>query len=191
MAAVTIARHLGLEIFATASPAKHAVLAAMGLDAGHVASSRDAGFEAAFLAVTGGAGVDIVLNSLTGELTDASLRLLARGGQFIEMGATDVRDPASVAEDHPGAAYRAFQAGDAGPERLREILLQATALLAGGELAMPPVRAWDLRRAREAFRYMSQARHTGKIVLTVPPDQSAPGFPAPCWSPAGPARWAR
>ncbi|MBK3386363.1 beta-ketoacyl reductase, partial [Streptomyces sp. DEF147AK] len=32
-----------------------------------------------------------------------------------------------------------------------------------------PVRAWDVRRAREAFRFMSQARHVGKIVLTMPP----------------------
>ena len=49
-----------------------------------------------------------------------------------------------------------------------------TGLLAAGELAMLPVRAWDVRRAREAFRFMSQARHTGKIVLTIPPDPAAP-----------------
>jgi len=45
MAAVAIARHLGLEVFGTASPGKHGVLAGMGLDGAHVASSRDAGFE--------------------------------------------------------------------------------------------------------------------------------------------------
>ncbi|HMH38952.1 MAG TPA: alcohol dehydrogenase catalytic domain-containing protein, partial [Streptosporangiaceae bacterium] len=41
MAAVGIARHLGLEVFATASPGKHAVLAGLGLDEAHLASSRD------------------------------------------------------------------------------------------------------------------------------------------------------
>ena len=60
------------------APAKHATLAAMGLDAAHIASSRDAGFERAVPGRHGGAGVDIVLNSLAGELTDASLRLLPR-----------------------------------------------------------------------------------------------------------------
>ena len=77
----------------------------------HIASSRTAEFEGEFLAATGGAGVDIVLNALAGELTDASLRLLPRGGAFVEMGKTDVRDPAAVAAEHPGVAYRAFDAG--------------------------------------------------------------------------------
>jgi acyl transferase domain-containing protein/acyl carrier protein len=174
MAAVSIARHLGLEVYGTANPGKHGVLAALGLDAVRRASSRTAGFEQAFLAATAGAGMDIVLNALAGELTDASLRLLPRGGAFIEMGKTDVRDPAAVGRQHPGVSYRAFETGEAGPDRLGQILGQVVDLLAAGRLALPPVRAWDVRRAPEAFRFMSQARHTGKIVLTIPPDPAAP-----------------
>ena len=105
-AAVTIARYLGLEVFATASPGKHQVLREMGLDEAHIASSRDGGFEAGFLAGTGGAGVDIVLNALAGELTDASLRLLPRGGVFVEMGKTDVRDAGEVARGAPGGGLQ-------------------------------------------------------------------------------------
>ena len=86
----------------------------MGLDEAHIASSRDAGFEAKFLAATGGAGMDIVLNALAGELTDASLRLLPRGGVFIEMGKTDIRDPAQVAADHPGVRLPGVRPGEAG-----------------------------------------------------------------------------
>ena len=174
MAAVAIARHLGLEVFGTASPGKHAVLAGLGLDEAHVASSRTPGFEPEFLAATGGAGMDIVLNALAGELTDASLRLLPEGGGFIEMGKTDLRDAEQVARDHPGVRYQAFETGDAGPDRLGQILAQVTRLLADGKLAMPPVRTWDVRRGREAFRFMSQARHAGKLVLTIPPDPAAP-----------------
>jgi NADPH:quinone reductase-like Zn-dependent oxidoreductase/acyl carrier protein len=177
MAAVGIARHLGLEVFATASPGKHAVLAAMGLDDAHIASSRDSGFEAEFAAATGGAGVDIVLNALAGELNDASLRLLPRGGTFIEMGKTDLRDPDQVGRDHPGVTYRSFDLSEAGPVRLGEILAQVMGLLAAGELPVPSVRCWDVRRAPEAFRFMSQARHTGKLVLTIPPDPAAPRVP--------------
>ena len=174
MAAVAIGRHLGLEVYGTASPGKWDVLAGLGLDAAHIASSRTAEFEGQFLAATGGAGMDIVLNSLAGELTDASLRLLPRGGAFIDMGKTDIRDPAQVAARHGGVRYRAFELGEAGPDRLAEILSQVAGLLAGGELARLPVRTWDVRRAREAFRFMSQARHTGKIVLMIPPDPAAP-----------------
>jgi acyl transferase domain-containing protein/NADPH:quinone reductase-like Zn-dependent oxidoreductase/acyl carrier protein len=167
MAAVSIARHLGLEVYGTASPAKHGVLAAMGLDAAHIASSRTAEFAEIF------PSVDIVLNSLAGDLTDASLRLLRTGGRFMELGKTDIREPDTIARDHPGVSYRAFDIIEAGPARLGEILTQVVDLLVTGELARLPVRCWDIRRAPQAFRFMSQARHTGKIVLTIPPDPAA------------------
>ena len=143
-------------------------------DSDHVASSRDASFADRFTAVTGGAGMDIVLNALAGDLTDASLRLLPRGGVLAEMGKTDLRDPEVVAQQYPAVTYRAFDLADAGPGRLGQILAEVTGLLAGGVLALPPLRAWDVRRAGDAFRFMSQARHTGKIVLTIPADPAAP-----------------
>ncbi|MEU6236272.1 type I polyketide synthase, partial [Kitasatospora sp. NPDC047058] len=174
MAAVQIARHLGLEVFATASPAKWPVLAGLGLDEAHISSSRTAGFETEFAAATGGAGVDIVVNSLAGELTDASLRLLPRGGAFVEMGRTDLRDADVLAAGHPGVVYRPFDLGEAGSVRMGAMLGDIVGLMAAGELTRLPVRAWDVRRAREAFRFMQQARHTGKLVLTVPADLHAP-----------------
>jgi NADPH:quinone reductase-like Zn-dependent oxidoreductase/acyl carrier protein len=169
MAAVQIGRYLGLEVFGTASPGKQPLLVRMGLDAEHVASTRDAGFEAKF------GRVDIVLNALAGELTDASLRMLAAGGVFLEMGKTDLRDPAGIGRDYPGVAYKAFDLGDAGPDRLGEMLAGLAGLLGRGVLSLPPVRCWDVRRAREAFRFMSQARHAGKIVLTIPSGPVAAG----------------
>ncbi|EFL20214.1 type I polyketide synthase, partial [Streptomyces sp. C] len=174
-AAVRIARHLGAEVFATASEGKWDALRAAGLDDAHIASSRDASFEERFCAATGGEGVDVVLNSLAGPLTDASLRLLPRGGRFVEMGKTDVRDPQDVGRDHPGTAYRAFDLAEAGPDRIAEMLAELGRLFDAGVLQPLPVRAWDIRRAPEAFRFMSQAKHTGKIVLTVPQG----------WDPAG------
>jgi len=177
MAAVTIARHLGLEVFATASPGKHAVLRGMGFDEEHIASSRGAEFDEKFLTATGGAGMDIVLNSLTGELTDASLKLLPRGGQLLELGTADVRDPARIASEHPGVAYQACQLGSAGAGRPGEILARVVDLLAQGELTPPPVRCLDVRRAPDALRFMSQGRHTGKIVLAIPPGAAAPRRP--------------
>ncbi|MEU1150941.1 SDR family NAD(P)-dependent oxidoreductase [Streptomyces sp. NPDC005863] len=169
MAAVRIARHLGAEVFATASPAKHSVLDAMGIDAAHRASSRDLDFEETVRRATGGRGVDVVLNSLAGEFIDASLRLLGDGGRFVEMGKSDLRAPEVVALAHPGVSYRAFDlVADAGPERLGQLLERLGGLFADGALAPLPVTARPLGRAREAFRYMSQAKHTGKLVLDVP-----------------------
>ncbi|MEV7546952.1 type I polyketide synthase, partial [Streptomyces sp. NPDC089915] len=169
MAATQLARHLGAEVYGTAGPGKWAALtAAGGPDADHLASSRDLGFEERFLAATAGRGVDLVLNSLAGEYVDASLRTLADGGRFLEMGKTDVRDPRQVAEEHRGADYTAFDTIEAGPDRIGAMLRELVALFDTGALRPLPVTCWDVRRAPEALRHLSQARHIGKLVLTVP-----------------------
>ncbi|NNH73587.1 type I polyketide synthase [Nocardia uniformis] len=168
MAAVQLARHLGLRVLATASKPKWNVLRDMGFDDSDIADSRTLDFEQKFSDRTGGAGVDIVLDSLAGEFVDASLRLLPRGGRFVEMGMLDRRDPDEVSALHPGVRYASFMLMEAGPERLREILQALVALFDGRDLTPYPITTWDLRRAPEAFRHLSQARGVGKNVLTVP-----------------------
>ncbi|RPF25314.1 candicidin polyketide synthase FscB [Streptomyces sp. Ag109_G2-6] len=168
MAAVQVARHLGAEVFATASEGKWPVVRGTGVDASRIASSRTLDFEERFLAATDGRGVDVVLDALAGEFVDASLRLLPRGGRFVEMGKADLRDPEQVAAGHPGVSYQSFDLIDAGPQRIGELLEEVLGLFAEGVLEPLPVTSWDVRRAGEAFRHLSQARHTGKVVLTLP-----------------------
>jgi acyl transferase domain-containing protein/NADPH:quinone reductase-like Zn-dependent oxidoreductase/NADP-dependent 3-hydroxy acid dehydrogenase YdfG/acyl carrier protein len=168
MAAVQLARHWGAEVFATASRGKWDTLRAIGFDDEHIADSRTLEFEEKVLAATGGAGVDVVLNSLAGEFTDASLRLLVGGGRFIEMGKTDLRDPRDVAERYPGVKYHAFDLMEAGPDRIAAMLGELMTLFAAGALTPLPVRAFDVRHATEAYRFVSHARHIGKVVLTLP-----------------------
>ncbi|MFI1935582.1 zinc-binding dehydrogenase, partial [Streptomyces sp. NPDC020328] len=86
MAAVQLGRYFGAEVFATASVPKWDAVRGLGVDGGRIASSRDLSFRERFLGVTGGEGVDVVLDALAGEFVDASLDLLPRGGRFIEMG---------------------------------------------------------------------------------------------------------
>ncbi|MGN9758848.1 type I polyketide synthase [Streptomyces sp. SD31] len=169
MAAVQVARHLGAEVFATASEGKWDVLRGLGLDDDHIASSRDTAFETKFAQAgrssrssRSGQGIDVVLNALTGEFIDASLRLLGAGGRFLEMGKTDLR------EDPPGIAYRPFDLGEAHPDHIQRMLLALVELFDQGVLEPLPISTWDVRRARDAFRYMSRAQHIGKIVITVP-----------------------
>ena len=69
-------RHWGMEVFVTASRGKWDTLRAMGFDDDHIGDSRTLEFEEKFRTVTGGRGIDVVLNSLAGEFVDASLRLL-------------------------------------------------------------------------------------------------------------------
>jgi polyketide synthase 12 len=168
MAAVQLARHLGAEVYATASPAKWDAVRALGVPDGRIASSRDLRFAGAFAQETGGAGMDVVLDALAGEFVDASLGLLPRGGRFIEMGKADVRDPRAVAEAHPGVRYRAFDLFEAGADRIREMLGEVVDLFGQGVLEHAPARAWDVRDAQDAFRFLREGRNTGKVVFTVP-----------------------
>ncbi|WP_431727289.1 SDR family NAD(P)-dependent oxidoreductase [Verrucosispora sp. TAA-831] len=161
-AAVQLARYWGAEVFGTASAGKWEVLRGLGLDDGHIGSSRDLSFVERFPA-----GFDVVLNSLAGEFVDASLGLLAPGGRFVEMGKTDVREP-------EGVDYRAFDLAEAGLDRTQEILADVAGLMACGALRPLPLRAFDMRRASDAFRLMVQGRHVGKVVLT-PPREAVSG----------------
>ena len=168
MAAVQIARHLGAQVYGTASPGKWGTLSAQGFDEAHMASSRTLAFEQHFLAATEEHGMDVVLDCLAQDFVDASLRLLPRGGRFLEMGKTDIRDPEVVAAAHPGVAYEALDFMRVDPDRIQEMLAELGVLFRSGALEPLPVTCWDIRQAPEAFRFLGQARHTGKIVLTLP-----------------------
>ncbi|MFJ2442948.1 beta-ketoacyl synthase N-terminal-like domain-containing protein [Streptomyces sp. NPDC087658] len=167
-AAVQLARHLGAEVYATASTAKREVLRAAGLDDAHTADSRSLDFATHFLGTTDGRGMDVVLDCLAGEFVDAGLRLLPHGGHFLEMGKTDIRDPAAVADTHPGVIYQAYDLQEASPDRMREMLTEVLGLFERGALTPPPLTVWDIRRARDAFRALSQAKLVGKAVLALP-----------------------
>ncbi|MEV0705457.1 SDR family NAD(P)-dependent oxidoreductase [Saccharopolyspora sp. NPDC050389] len=158
MAAVQLLQHYGADIYATAHPTKWALLRELGIPADHIASSRNPDFATQF------PPVDVVLNSLTGELLDASLDVLKEGGHFIELGKTDLRDPS----EHPGLRFHAFDLSEIDPAHLQGMLADLTRLFERGPLTALPVTAWDIRQAPEAFRYLANARHTGKLALTIP-----------------------
>lgn len=168
LAAVALAQLRGAEVFATAHPSKWSALIERGIKPGHLASSRDVTFEAAFREALHGKPIDVVMNSLTGDAIDASLRLMSNGGRFIELGRTDVREPETIATTY-GVTYQTFTLPLLGPEALGDLLDDVTGLFERGALPPLPTSAWDVRRAPEVYRYMSQGRHLGRLVLSVPP----------------------
>ncbi|WP_449289806.1 type I polyketide synthase [Nocardia jiangsuensis] len=169
MAALQLARHWGLDVRATASHGKWPELRAAGIPDEHMASSREPGFADRL------GGVDVVLNSLTGELLDESLSMLGPGGRLIDMGKLDVRDPDEVAERWPGVRYRQYDLAEAGLDRIQQMLRELGELFGTGALSPLPVTCWDAREAIGALRFLQQARHIGKVVLTIPQP----------WDPAG------
>ncbi|MFI6044194.1 SDR family NAD(P)-dependent oxidoreductase [Nocardia sp. NPDC051321] len=166
MAAIQVARHLGADVYATASPGKWETLRAWQIPDDHIASSRDGGFEDRFRANSPGhPAVDVVLNSLAGPLTDASLRLLAPGGRFLDMGKTDARDPREVAARYDGVTYAQFDIRDPGPDGVRAVLDELIDLFDAGVLTPIPTTVRHVTEAPQVFRHMAEARHIGKLVL--------------------------
>jgi acyl transferase domain-containing protein/NADPH:quinone reductase-like Zn-dependent oxidoreductase len=167
LAAVQVAQRAGAEVYATAgSEAKRDAVRAFGVE--HVFDSRSASFADGVLAATGGRGVDVVLNSLTGELIAAGVRSLAAGGWFLELGKRDIWSDDEMRAHRPDVHYRAFDLGEEAHADLGLIgpmLDELTAGLADGTLRPLPVRAYDRRQAADAFRWMAQARHVGKLVI--------------------------
>lgn len=169
MAAVALAQRIGARVIATASPGKWEVLRARGVQ--HVLSSRVPGWADDIREITHGAGVDVVLNSLTGEFIRDSFAALAEHGRFIEMGKAEIWDDARVREVHATARYQAFDLLALDPAAIQRMLqaivgaLEAGPERAGGITPLPR-RTFAFTDAPAAFRTMAQARHIGKLVLT-------------------------
>ncbi|GAB1694993.1 type I polyketide synthase [Krasilnikovia sp. M28-CT-15] len=168
-AAVALAKAAGAEVFGTASAPKHDVLRRLGVD--HVLDSRSTEFADRVHDITGGRGVDVVLNSLNGDSIEAGMRAVADGGRFIELGRVGVWTAEQARQFRPGVRYHRFDFGDVA-EQNRDLVAELFAALlprfATGELRPLPLRAFPMTDAAEAYRYMQRARHTGKLVL-VPP----------------------
>ena len=171
LAAIQLARAAGAEVFATASARKRDYLRALGVE--HVFDSRTTAFGGDILAATGGAGVDMVLNSLTGEgFIEASLSCLAEGGRFVEMGRVDILSEDEMAAIRPDVAYAILMIDvlkEEEPAKAGQILRRVMARLQAGELA-PLIHArWPVAEAGRAMKCMQGARHIGKIVFTNSP----------------------
>ncbi|MCY9782445.1 SDR family NAD(P)-dependent oxidoreductase [Nocardiopsis sp. EMB25] len=174
-AAVQLAQHMGARVFGTASPHKWAGLAEYGLTEDRLASSRTLEFEQRLIAANDGRKMDVVLNSLSGEFVDASLRMLrvpsdgeGPGGRFVEMGKTDPRSREEVSVVYPGRDYQSFNLPEVDPERIGQILVRVLELFASG--ALKPLRTTvdDVRRTGRALHELQHGKTVGKLVLTVP-----------------------
>ncbi|NWG15756.1 MAG: SDR family NAD(P)-dependent oxidoreductase [Chloroflexi bacterium] len=168
MAAVQLAQRAGAEIFATAgSPEKREFLKSLGVQ--HVMDSRTLDFADEVMRITGGRGVDMVLNSLAGEFIPKSLSVLAEGGRFLEIGKSGLLTDEQAAALGRGRSYLIVDWTDdvrRNPALIREMLLDILAALDDGSLRPLPVRTFPIHEAVSAFRYMAAARHIGKIVIS-------------------------
>jgi len=169
LAAIQLARRAGAEVFATAgSEAKRAHLRSLGVE--HVFDSRSLAFADEVLERTGGEGVDVVLNSLSGAAIARGLGLLRPYGRFVEIGKKDIYDDARVglAPFRNNLSYFAVDLERMARERpalLGGMLQELMAAVDAGALTALPAREFPVSEVGDAFRHMAQARHIGKVVV--------------------------
>lgn len=170
IAAVQLARHFGAEVFATAGSAeKREFVALLGAD--HVFDSRSLAFAEQILAATNGEGVDVVLNSLAGEVIRRNLHVLRPFGRFLELGKRDFFEntPIGLRFFKNNISYFGIDADQlliARPDLAGRLFREVMALFRCGVLSPLPVRAFPAERVVDAFRYMQQARQIGKVVVS-------------------------
>jgi NADPH:quinone reductase-like Zn-dependent oxidoreductase/acyl carrier protein len=167
MAAVQLAQRAGAEIVVTAGSAeKREYLRSLGIQ--HVMDSRSTGYAAEIRALTGGEGVDVVLNSLTGEHITESLSALKDGGRFLEIGKRGIWDADRVRALGRDIVYHPIYLAalyDDDPALVQAMLGTLAEELAARRLQPLPARVFTFGRAADAFRHMARAAHIGKIVL--------------------------
>ncbi|MEV0131629.1 type I polyketide synthase [Dactylosporangium sp. NPDC050688] len=172
LAAIAVARHLGAEVIATAgTEEKRARLHAMGIAS--VFDSRDLSWADEVRAVTGGRGVDVVLNSLTGAAIPLGLDVLAEDGRFVEVGKKDIYAGRTISLDAFRKGVSLASVDLAGlmerrPARFAKLLADVWAHVSTGEGWTLPVLRYPFADAAEALRTMGRGTHVGKFVLVDP-----------------------
>lgn len=174
-AAVQMAKNVGAEIFATAgSPAKRKLLKDWGIK--HVMNSRDLSFADEVMRKTKGRGVDMVLNSLPGAFIDKGLEIIAPYGRFLEIGKRDVYDDNSIGmkalrRNVSLSVLDLAAMGVERPDMLGEMFRDLSASFVARHLEPLPLKSFAVRDVADAVRFMSQAKHVGKVVVTFDQDE--------------------
>ncbi len=169
LAAIQYARAVGAEVFATAgSEEKRAFLRSMGIS--HVMDSRSLTFANEIMAKTGGRGVDVVLNSLTGEALFRSLDILAPYGRFLEIGKKDIYENSQLGmlPFRKAISYTSIDLASMADERPKQfgtLLQDVIAKFADGTFQPEPITTFSTNEVQSAFRLMAQAKHIGKIAV--------------------------
>jgi myxalamid-type polyketide synthase MxaB len=174
LAALQIAQHIGAEIYATASTSKWSLLESMGVK--QIMNSRSLDFAEEIMSATNGKGVDVVLNSVSGEFIANSIAVLNKHGRFIEIGKQGIWSSEEVAQIAPSIDYSIvdlWQITQDKPELIQQMLrelhskLHKRSQFITETLKPLPHTVFTSDQTIDAFRYMQQGKHQGKIIIAI------------------------
>ncbi|KAJ4300383.1 hypothetical protein N0V88_003057 [Collariella sp. IMI 366227] len=177
-AAIMLAQHVGAEIFVTVGSQRkrELVMETYNIPETHIFSTRSTTFKDGVLRLTGGRGVDVVLNSLSGELLDASWESVAPFGTFVEIGKADMykRKTISMAPFDKCVSFVPVDLAlmtkarvEATHDGLREVF---SWFEKGIFRPVTPVQTFPMGEISDAFRLIAQRKHVGKLVVVADED---------------------
>ncbi len=188
IAATQIARNVGAEIYGTASPSKHDAIRAQGVQ--HPIDYRNQDFETETMRLTGGEGVDLIIDALGPTSFRKDYRLLRPGGRMVMYGLSEVTSESG--RDLPAMLKGLFKMPlatvpwwkslmmmnenkgvfglnmlkwwerEGGLDRVTEPLM---ADLEAGNLEPVVAEAFPFERAGDAHKFIAERRNVGKVVL--------------------------
>ena len=168
-AAVQLAQQIGAEIYATASEGKWEFLQASGVK--YVMNSRNLDFAEEVMQLTDGKGVDLILNSLNGDFIPKNLDILAPQGRFVEIGKVGIWSQDQVTEKRADISYYPFdllEVSQRDPDLIATLFAELRRQFVEQQLQPLPHKVFPIKQADAAFRYMAQAKHIGKVVISLP-----------------------
>ena len=181
-AAIQIAKHFGLEIFATVSSQTKRDLLRDNYDIpnDHIFNSRDLSFVKGVKRMTKGGGVDIILNSLSGEALRQTWHLIAPFGTFIEIGLKDILantglDMRPFLQDATFSFFNLNHIEKTKPDLMAAITKGVFDFQRRGiTRPITPLSIYTISKVESAFRLMQTGKHLGKIALTWAEDHVVP-----------------
>ncbi|KAI0204850.1 reducing type I polyketide synthase 10 [Astrocystis sublimbata] len=179
IAAIQIAKLAGAQIFTTVSTEEKRkyLVDNVGIEPQNIFSSRDTSFHEDVLKATGGRGVDVVLNSLTGDQLHATWKCTANFGRFIEIGKLDLSTAGRLEMDQflKNTTFTAFDLSylynstdDRMHQTWRDLLAQTMGLYREGKIrAIEPLQVFDVSEATAAFRSFSSRARLGRVAINL------------------------
>lgn len=185
-AAIQLAQHYGAVIYATvSSDEKRNVLKdTYGIADEHIFNSRDMSFAQGVMRMTDNRGVDVILNSLSGEALQQTWKCIAPFGTFIEIGKKDILDNTGLSmrpflDSTTFASINLDLCLTSYPLIMAETTRSVFSLLEQGVIkAVTPINVYPSSKIEDAFRFIQGGRHMGKIVVSFSEDDSVPIHPS-------------
>ncbi|XP_060535886.1 fatty acid synthase [Cylas formicarius] len=179
-ASIAIALHMGCKVFTTvSSQAKKDFLKKTfpQLTDDNIGNSRDTSFEQLVLTQTDGRGVDLVLNSLAAHQLQASVRCLAIGGRFLEIGKVDLSNnsPLGMSVFLKNTTFHGILLDalfDSDSAEKKEVMRLVSDGIASGAVKPLPKTVFNENQVEQAFRYMASGKHIGKVLLKIRDEES-------------------